>query len=65
MKPMKYLNIPSLSSEFNGNISNGSQVAYLCNINCEYNMMFGADFLDKLRFAIKYSEIILQWIDNK
>ncbi len=51
--------------EFNGNISIDSQTAYLFNQNCQYNIIFGANFLDKFGFTINYNDNLLQWMDHK
>ncbi len=51
--------------EFNNKVSIDSQVAYSFNKNCQYNIIFGVDFLYKFGFTINYDENIFQWMDHK
>ncbi len=51
--------------EFNGNISIDSQTAYSFDQSCRYDIIFGADFLDKFGFTINYNNNILQWMDHE
>ncbi len=37
----------------------------MLNDNCQYNIIFSANFLDKFGFTINYNEKILPWIDHK
>ncbi len=47
------------------NISIDSQMAYLFDQNCWYDIIFGADFLDKFGFTINYNNNLLQWMDHE
>ncbi len=40
-------------------------MAYLFNQNCQCNIIFGANFLDKFGFTINYNDNLLQWMDHK
>ncbi len=51
--------------ESNGNISIDSQVAYLFDQNCQYDIVFGANFLDKSGFTINCNDNLLQWMDHE
>ncbi len=51
--------------EFNGNISIDSQIAYLFDKTCQYNIIFGVNFLDKFGFTMKYNENISPWMDHE
>ncbi len=50
--------------EFNGNISIDSQTAYSFDQDCRYDIIFGANFLDKFGFTINYNDNLLQWMDH-
>ncbi len=50
--------------EFINHISIDSQVAYSFDKNYQYNIIVGADFLDKFGFTINYNDNLLQWMDH-
>ncbi len=38
-------------------------LAYLFDKSCQYDVIFGANFLDMFDVTINYNETILQWMD--
>ncbi len=50
--------------EFNSNISSDSHIAYVFDPNCWYDVIFGADFLDKVGFTTIYDNHTMKWVDH-
>ncbi len=50
--------------EFSSNISIDSHSTYLFEQNCQYNLIFGANWLDKFGFIIIYDDHIITWMDH-
>ncbi len=50
--------------EFNSNISIDSHVAYVFDQNCQYDIIKGANFLDKFGFSINYDDHTIKWVEH-